>query len=119
MPTDLNPISETSAVILPATGTADSVSAAVPFGVYTGSVAFCTGAAKQVDYVYRKLGGDVVDIELTADNVYSAYEEAVLEYSYIERYSYFSYEYLKSTVRDIHYISQGNEISAIAHNIYF
>jgi len=83
MPTDLNPISETSAVILPATGTADSVSAAVPFGVYTGSVAFCTGAAKQVDYVYRKLGGDVVDIELTADNVYSAYEEAVLEYSYI------------------------------------
>jgi hypothetical protein len=33
--------------------------------------------------VYKKLGGDVVDIELTPGNVYSAYEEAVLEYSYI------------------------------------
>lgn len=83
MPTGLNPISETSTVILPITGTAASVAAAVPFGMYTSSVGFLTGAAKQVDYVYRKLGGDVVDIELTADNVYSAYEEAVLEYSYI------------------------------------
>jgi hypothetical protein len=33
--------------------------------------------------VYKKLGGDVVDIELTNANVYAAYEEAVLEYSYI------------------------------------
>jgi hypothetical protein len=31
-----------------------------------------------------------------------------LEYSYIERYSYFSYEYLKSTVRDTRCISQAN-----------
>jgi len=51
--------------------------------MYTGSADFITGAAKQVDFVYKKLGGDVVDIELTADNVYAAYEEAVLEYSYI------------------------------------
>jgi hypothetical protein len=29
------------------------------------------------------LGGDVLDIELTAGNVYNHYEEAVLEYSYI------------------------------------
>ncbi len=29
------------------------------------------------------MGGDVVDIELTDSNVYAAYEEAVLEYSYI------------------------------------
>ena len=33
--------------------------------------------------IQRKLGGDVVDIELTPSNVYAAYEEAVLEYSYI------------------------------------
>jgi hypothetical protein len=32
---------------------------------------------------YRKLGGDVLDIELNTANVYTAYEEAVLEYSYI------------------------------------
>tara|TARA_Y100000034_G_scaffold126984_1_gene179087 strand:+ start:560 stop:1756 length:1197 start_codon:yes stop_codon:yes gene_type:complete len=51
--------------------------------MYTGSLEFLTGASAQVSYVYKKLGGDVVDIELTPANVYAAYEEAVLEYSYI------------------------------------
>jgi hypothetical protein len=83
MPTNLNPKSETSAVILPATGTYSKVAAAVPFGIYTGSSDFLSGAMLQVPYVYKKLGGDVVDIELTPANVYAAYEEAVLEYSYI------------------------------------
>jgi len=83
MPTQLAPKSQTSTVILTSTGSADLVAAAVPYGVYTGSVDFLTGAALQVNYVYKKLGGDVVDIELTPDNVYSAYEEACLEYSYI------------------------------------
>ena len=83
MPTNLSPKSQTSTVILTSTGSAAKVAAAVPFGVYTGSVDFLTGAALQVDYVYKKLGGDVVDIELTPANVYAAYEEAVLEYSLI------------------------------------
>ena len=84
MPTrEINPLSETSTVILTSTGSAANVATAVPFGIYTGSLDFITGAANQVDYVYKKLGGDVVDIELTVDNVYAAYEEAVLEYSYI------------------------------------
>ena len=84
MPTrQISPKSETSTVILTSTGSADLVSAAVPFGIYTGSVDFLSGAALQVNYVFKKLGGDVVDIELTPANVYSAYEEAVLEYSYI------------------------------------
>ena len=83
MPRNLSPKSTQSAVILPATGTTGDVTGSLPFGVYTGSVEFITGAAKQVDYVYKKLGGDIVDIELKASNVYAAYEEAVLEYSYI------------------------------------
>lgn len=83
MPTNLQPVSETSAIILSSTGTAGDVAASVPFGVYSDSVYFLTGAAKQVDFVYKRLGGDVVDIELTNANVYAAYEEAVLEYSYI------------------------------------
>ena len=82
MPTDLSPVSQTSAVILPVTGTTTDVSGAVPFGIYTASADFLSGASDQVAYVYKKLGGDVLDIELTADNVYAAYEEAVLEYSY-------------------------------------
>ncbi len=31
----------------------------------------------------RNLGGDILDIELSEYQVYAAYEEAVLEYSYI------------------------------------
>tara|TARA_R100000664_G_scaffold22055_1_gene31463 strand:- start:1660 stop:2934 length:1275 start_codon:yes stop_codon:yes gene_type:complete len=83
MPTNLNPVSQTSAIILTSTGSTALVSAGLPFGMYTGSAAFLSGAADQVAYVYKKLGGDVVDIELTPANVYAAYEEAVLEYSYI------------------------------------
>ena len=83
MPTNLKPKSTTSSVILTSTGSTDDVASAVPFGIYTASVDFISGASLQVAYVYKKLGGDVVDIELTPANVYSAYEEAVLEYSYI------------------------------------
>ena len=83
MPTNLSPKSQTSAIVLTSTGSTALVAAACPFGVYTGSVAFLSGASTQVAYTYKKLGGDVVDIELTPSNVYAAYEEAVLEYSYI------------------------------------
>ena len=83
MPTQLAPKSQTSTVVLTSTGSAALVATTLPYGVYTGSVDFLTGAALQVNYVYKKLGGDVVDIELTPGNVYSAYEEACLEYSYI------------------------------------
>jgi len=83
MPTNLNPISETSAIVLTSTGSVSQVAAGCPFGIYTGSADFLSGASLQVAYTYKKLGGDVVDIELTPSNVYAAYEEAVLEYSYI------------------------------------
>ena len=83
MPRNLSPKSETSAIILTSTGSAALVAAGCPFGIYTGSADFLSGASAQVSYVYKKLGGDVLDIELTPANVYSAYEEAVLEYSYI------------------------------------
>ena len=79
----LSPSSQTSTIILTSTGSSTDVAAAVPYGVYTGSTGFLNGAATQVNYVFKKLGGDVVDIELTPSNVYAAYEEAVLEYSYI------------------------------------
>ena len=90
---ELTPASTSSKVILPSTGstitTADGAgnSTNYPIGLYTTGgdlydANFISGAADQVAYVYKKLGGDVLDIELTPSNVYSAYEEAVLEYSY-------------------------------------
>jgi len=79
----LTPASQLSAVVLPSTGSTSLVADSLPYGMYTGSVDFLSGASEQVAYTFKKLGGDVLDIELTAGNVYAAYEEAVLEYSYI------------------------------------
>jgi len=91
----LNPSSQTSAITLPVTGTLGTGTDGAgnttyyPFGIYVVSDAplydnnFITGASDQVAYTYKKLGGDILDIELTVGSVYAAYEEAVLEYSYI------------------------------------
>jgi len=88
----LTPASQMSKVILPVTGNAANVTPNIlPFGIYTNSDywsqeqidMFKTGAAEEVGYVYKKIGGDVLDIELVEGNVYAAYEEACLEYSYL------------------------------------
>lgn len=81
----LTPTSQTSAIVLPITGTHANVNSTtnpLPFGIYQ-SVSFTSGAVDQVAYTYKKLGGDVLDLEITEHQVYAAYEEAVLEYSYI------------------------------------
>ena len=82
-PPTLTPSSQTSVSRLPATGSAGDVAAAVPYGVYNSSTDFLSGAASQVNYTYRMLGGDVLDIEITDDDVYSHYEISCLEYSYL------------------------------------
>ena len=100
----LTPSSQTSATVLTSTGSYDVAenSANYPYGLYVTPTKlvnvdgldvtstnelydanFVTGAVEQVSYTFRKLGGDVLDIELDQKNVYAAYEEAVLEYSYI------------------------------------
>ena len=79
----LSPKSTISAIVLPATGSPGSVAAECPFAMFTGSVEFLSGAAEQVAYTFKKLGGDILDLEITTGSVYAAYEESVLEYSYI------------------------------------
>ena len=89
----LTPASNTSVSRLPVTGAVDNVNSSdnpLPYGVYITHArsaaalnAFKEGAADQVTYVYKKLGGDVLDIEITEHQVYAAYEEACLEYSYL------------------------------------
>tara|TARA_R110000824_G_scaffold42665_1_gene125403 strand:- start:9882 stop:11111 length:1230 start_codon:yes stop_codon:yes gene_type:complete len=78
----LNPSSTTSAISLPATGSHTDV-ANLPFGVYESDEYFTQGAVDQVAHTFAQLGGNVLDIELTTHEVYSSYEEAVLEYSYM------------------------------------
>ncbi len=92
---DLSPTSNTNAIVLTSTGSV-SVSGNgagntihYPFGMYATQdsplydINFINGASDQVSFTFKKLGGDVVDIELTPSNVYAAYEESVLEYSYL------------------------------------
>lgn len=107
----LTPAQTTSVIVLPENNTVPAFSdvagsdyvklvSSFPFGIYADSAnwfdsdggtttsqaqvdAFLSGSADQVAYTYRKLGGDVLDIELTKEQVFAAYEEAVLEYSYI------------------------------------
>lgn len=85
----LTPASTLSAVVLPITGTIGNVNSSVPYKIYSDassplySSQFISGAVDQVSYVYKKLGGDILDLEITEGNVYAAYEEAVLEYSYL------------------------------------
>ena len=78
----LTPKSRSSVSILPVTGTSSNVIGALATGAYKTDH-FISGALSQVTYVYRKLGGDVLDIEIKEENVYAAYEEACLEYSYL------------------------------------
>ena len=87
----LTPASQMSKVLLPSTGSTDTAASGSIYalGVYVDSTSdlydtnFISGASDQVTYTYRKLGGAVLDIELTEQDIYSHYEDAVLEYSYL------------------------------------
>jgi hypothetical protein len=78
----LTPTSTQSAIVLPERGVEADVFNSLAIKFYS-STPFLSGAASQVAFTYRRLGGEILDIELTAKEVYNHYEEAVLEYSYI------------------------------------
>lgn len=79
-----DPVSQTSAIILPSASLASEAEMfTFPFDTYTDNQYFLSGAADQVAYTYNKLGGTSLDIEISKEVVYTAYQDAVLEYSYI------------------------------------
>lgn len=87
-----SPASTMSKVILPSTGNINNVTtSSLPFGIYINNnywsneqiAEYKSGSVEQVAYVYKKLGGDVLDLEIVESQVHTAYEEACLEYSYI------------------------------------
>ena len=98
---NLLPTSQTSKSILPSTGSIATTndgagnSSNYPIGLYVkttddfGATSnfydrnFVSGASDQVAFTYRMLGGDVLDVELKVAQIYTAYENAVLEYSYL------------------------------------
>lgn len=78
----LYPSATTSSIVLPSSALPSEVTG-LPFSVYANDPYFQSGAAEQVSYVYHKLGGDVLDVELTKAQVFTAYQESCLEYSNI------------------------------------
>ena len=83
MPTNLQPTSTVSSVVLPSTGSHTEVADLLAYGIYNTTSSFISGAVDQVAYTFNKLGGNILDLEISTRNVYNAYEEACLEYSYI------------------------------------
>lgn len=64
----LTPKSTLSAVVLPVTGNVTNVNDTLPYKIYSDeqsplySMEFLSGASDQVSYVYKKLGGDILEI---------------------------------------------------------
>ena len=73
----LAPKQQTSAIILPPTGTFVNVTGNLPIGVYSNSVDFVSGAVDQVAYTYKMIGGDVLDIEMSPGTKEKARKQAI------------------------------------------
>ena len=56
---------------------------ATPFGIFDAEVEFQTQADKMVTFVKRKLGDDILSVELTKKQLFANFEESVLEYGSI------------------------------------
>lgn len=54
-----------------------------PFGFYDAEDDFKSEADNMVTFVKRKMGDDILSVELTKKQIFGAFEEAVLEYSSI------------------------------------
>jgi hypothetical protein len=59
------------------------ISNPTPFGVYDNETGFQTDADNIHTFVKRKLGDDILSVELTKKQIFANFEEAVLEYSSI------------------------------------
>ena len=58
-----------------------------PFGLFDSDSAFVSDADSMVTFVKRKLGDDILSVELTNKQIWSCFEESVCEYSkYINEY---------------------------------
>lgn len=58
-----------------------TTTAPTPFGIYDADTDFILEADPMVTFVKRKLGDDILSVELTKKQIWMNFEEAVLEYS--------------------------------------
>ena len=62
-------------------GSSSFSTGSTPYGFYDTDAAFASDADKVANWCARRLGYPIVDIELQDINFYTAFEEAVSEYS--------------------------------------
>lgn len=63
--------------------TFDSNASPTPFGIFDEDTDFPGDAEKMVTFVKRKLGDDILSVELTAKMIFANFEEATMEYGAI------------------------------------
>jgi hypothetical protein len=68
-------------IILDLTASFTDVASPTPFGIYDSDPPFQVEADGMVKLVNGKLGGNVLQVEITNRDVYACFEQAVLEYS--------------------------------------
>ncbi len=71
----------TQAIVLDLTASFSDVLTPTPFAIYDTTTAFQSDADGIVTLINSKLGGNVLDVELTNKDVYGCFEQSVLEYS--------------------------------------
>ncbi len=62
-------------------GSPGAITGSTPFGLYDNDTQFQSEGPKIADWIARRLGYPVADIELQSGSFYAAFEEAITEYS--------------------------------------
>lgn len=92
-------------------GTCGSVSGSTPFGYYDADLAFQLDAPAHADWCARRLGYDLIDVELNSGSMFAAFEESVNEYSFIMNQHNMESNYASLQGMDIsNTLSAGTEI---------
>lgn len=83
---ELQPTPKITPIVLPQTGTLENVNSSqypLPFEIYADDDEFKQACVEMVSFVWYKLGGNQLDIELDEGQIYTFYQEAALEFNNI------------------------------------
>ncbi len=62
-------------------GSGSAISGSTPFGIYDDDINFQADGPRVGDWVAKRLGYPVQNIELLPENIYACFEESISEYS--------------------------------------
>ena len=104
--------------------TFSSISNPTPFGIFDTDTDFISEADNMVTFVKRKLGDDILSVELTKKQIFSNFEESTLEYSsilnqYQAKSQLVSYLGFPTGSSDNPHIASGSEESYIRENLEY